>query len=160
MAGRNDPTLEDSADASGGLGTIAPEATAIEVDGVRCQVNRLRMRELMKLVRVLTTGVGDGITRLDYTNASQDEFAQQLFGMAIVGIPEAEDEFAELLQAVVVPVDPRHSDNVRAAMDNPEADLVVDVIGIVIEQEKESFSALLGKLRNLLGSTASLATSK
>lgn len=160
-ANSTDPTLDEQntnttdTDGSGGLDTILPEPGTVTVDGVRCQINRLRMRELMKLVRVLTTGVGDGLSRLDYS-AGDDAFAQQLLGLAIVGIPEAEDEFAELLQAVVVPVDPRYSEQVREAMDNPEADLLVDIIQLVVAQEQESFGALLGKLRNLIGTTATL----
>lgn len=158
MPANNDPKLDEgqSQDASGGLDTILPEPGHVTVDGVRCQVNRLRMRELMKLVRVLTTGVGDGLARLDF-NAGQDVFAQQLLGLAIVGIPEAEDEFIELVQNIVVPVDPRYSQQIRESLDNPDADLMVDVITLVVSQEQDSFDALLGKLRNLLGTAATLA---
>lgn len=142
-------------DPAGGLDTIAPTEAPVTVGDIPCRVKRLRMRELMKLVRVLTTGLGDGLARLDF-NAEAEEFGQQLFGMAIVGIPEAEDEFVELVQALVEPVDPRHSGRVREALDNPEADIVIDVLGVVIEQERESFGLLLGKLRTLVGAASTL----
>jgi len=147
-------------DPAGGLDTIAPSEGTITVDGMNCRVKRLRMRELMKLVRVLTAGLGEGLTRLDWSSTSDEEFGQQLFGMALVGIPEAEDEFVELVQALVEPADPRYSEQVHEALDNPEAAVVVDAIGVVIEQERESFGLLLGKLRTLVGAASALRTKK
>ena len=144
-----------STDDLGGLETIAPTEQAVTVDGVPCRVSRLRMRELLKLVRVLTTGLGDAMSALDF-NADKDAFAQQLMSAAIVGIPHAEDEFVELVQAVVVPQDPRRADEVRDALHNPDLDVVIDAVGVVIDQEADAFQSLLGKVQNLAGHAAAL----
>lgn len=132
------------------LTEILPDPTRLTVAGIPVRVRRFQTRELMALVRVITTGMGAGITQLDL-NGPKDEQLQVLFGLLITAIPEAGDEFVDLLSLIVEPVDKANKQAIADIMGNPPLDVTMDVMAVVFIQEKDDLSAIVGKARMLLG---------
>jgi hypothetical protein len=138
---------------------IAPEERLITVGGVECRVRRVRTRELMLFVRVVTSGGAYGLQKVDFKDKGQ------IGALILMAIPEAHEEFLELLRALVVPTDsgfgPTHEGYVQftEAMENPPVDTTFEVAEVLVEQESGTFVALWGKVQNLLGMTKVLGKS-
>ncbi len=132
------------------LATMNPDEATVMIGDIPCTVRRVRMRELMKLAKVITNGAGDAFGRLDFTAGNAD---QTLAAALMMAIPNAEDEFMELVQALVQPTQ-KLSDAQRVAFNieiaNPDAMIGFDVVEILARQEKDTFATLLGKAKTLL----------
>lgn len=140
------------------LATIAPTEGPVTIAGVPCMVRRVRTRELMLLVRVLTAGFGPGLSAIDF-KGSESDWGPQLAGLMVMAIPEAHDEFLDLLRALVEPENTL-DDEARTAFDaeirNPDIDTSMDVIATIAAQERDTFPALLGKAKLLVGQVTAL----
>jgi hypothetical protein len=71
--------------------------------------------------------------------------------MVLVALPDAMDEVLKLLASLVEAKDPKDATTLEAIMYNPPPAVTIDVIGVVFEQERTDFAALVGKVRPLLG---------
>lgn len=128
------------------------------VSGIKVYILPLRMRQMFKLLRIITRGGAHYIPMLKDALVSDDPsevFGTQLLAIAMLALPEAEDQATEFIQSVVEPVDLRrgndkqtkeHNAGVRQTLllelDNPDLDDVVTIIEKVIEQEKDDLAAL------------------
>jgi hypothetical protein len=153
------PEQPEQPDQAKDLESLLPQLPdRVEVAGVPCVVNRIRTRELMLLARVLTRGVGSNLQMVDFDS---DDVESQIMGLLIVAIPEAGDEILDLIRALVRPEeklsdkDPR-SATFRAAMANPEMDTTLDVLAVLVRQEKETFPLLVGKVKVLFAAASAL----
>jgi hypothetical protein len=129
----------------------------VTVAGVLCRVNRVKMRELMLLARVVTRGIGENISMVDF---SGDDVDSQIMGLLVVAIPEAGDEVLDLLRVLISPVEPIEDDDVRKAfaaeMANPDGMVALEALAVMVKQEAETFGLLAGKFRVLLTAATAL----
>lgn len=135
---------------------ILPTPTDFEVEGIPVVVNRLRSREFLTLMRVLTKGLGPGIANIRFNGDDPDEMKGQFIGLFVLAIPAAIDEFGQFLLTIVQPKDGAQRGALTKAMQNPEFDVLIDVITIVLEQEKDDLFSLVGKARAALSKIQSL----
>lgn len=73
-------------------------------DGLSFTVNvqRLKMRQLMKMLRILTVGLGSSITQLAFgPDDSAEDFGFALITAIAAAIPQAEDETVAFVRAMV-----------------------------------------------------------
>lgn len=129
----------------------------LTVGGIEARVNRLRSREFLSLMRVLTRGIGTGAKDLKF-EGDADAMRAQFIGLFIVAVPNAVPEFAQFLLTVVEPIDPSQRGLLAREMDNPEIEVMLDVFEIIATQEKDDLSSLVGKARAALSRIQSLYT--
>jgi hypothetical protein len=130
----------------------------VTVAGVPCVVNRVRTRELMLLARVLTRGIGENLNMVDFDG---DDAESQIMGLLVVAIPEAGEEVLDLVRALVRPAEKLPDKDPRAGafheeMRNPDVDTTLDVLAVLVRQEKETFPLLLGKFRVLFDAASAV----
>jgi len=114
----------------------------IEINGIECEVGRLRTREFFSLLRILTRGMGSGIATLFDPEASAQDNAGRFLGALIVSVPEAETDFILLVKKLVKPIDPDKAEEVKAALDNPGLDVMLEIAQIVALQEAGELTRL------------------
>jgi hypothetical protein len=139
------------------LGVILPDLPTVTIGCIPARVKQLRTRELMLLIRVLTSGAGQSFRHL---TVGAEDFEQQLIALLIMAIPEAGDEFVELLQAIVEPAEPIKDSGIQKLWNrelaNPDPATTMDVLAALVAQERETFPALLGKAQLLIGQVQAL----
>lgn len=144
---------------------LAEGDTVTLVSGTEVKIERLRTRQLFKLVKILTSGAAHLIPNLNIgPDASADEFAGSLLGMAIIAIPEAEDEAIDFVRSMVTPVGINEKPVTKTDREaneelfrslyeelyNPDLDDFVTIITTVIQNEAEHIQALGKRLMSLL----------
>lgn len=146
---------------------LNPEAVAeggpiTLTNGLTIEVNRLKTRETMKLLKIITRGAGYALTTLDLSGESED-FAQSLILSIALAIPEAEDETIDFVRALVAPVglvkNPKSKaekevnegifTQLEEALENPELDDLIEILTAVVQAEAPHIQAL-GKRLGLL----------
>jgi hypothetical protein len=148
-----DDTAGDTApdDKAPDFEVILPETGYLIVDGMACRVRRLQTREVMAGVRCLVNSLGaTAVSQIDF-DLPFEEQRNNIVGMLLVAAPDAADEVLELLASLVEPVDSSRKDELAKIMRNPPPSVTLDVIEVVVKQEKDDFGALMGKARQLLG---------
>jgi hypothetical protein len=131
------------------LEAIVTTPGVIEVDGIPARVRRLKSKEFLGLIRVLTLGLGPNIQHVKL-EGDKDEVTGQVIAMFMMAIPEAVEEFGQFMFKIVEPVDPKQAVQLARAMDNPEIDTLLDLITTVAEQEAPDFASLVGKAKAAL----------
>lgn len=141
---------------------IDPLPTPVQlISGVKVHVLPLRMRQMFKLLRIVTRGGAQYLPLLRdalMTAASDDAgdaFGTQLLAVAMLALPEAEDQAVEFIQSVVEPADLRrgtdkatkeYNAGIRRVLlddlENPDLDDLITIIETVINQEKNDLAAL------------------
>lgn len=143
------------------LDVIVPIEQTIVVADVKCRVRRVRTRELMLTARVLTAGLGTGIREMEF---EEEGWEQDAVAALVMAIPEAHEEFLELLRVLVEPLEKISDDKVRARFDeemrNPDVDTSMDVINALVHQEAETFQQLLGKAKTIFKAAQALFRKK
>jgi len=145
---------------------IASEGGPVTLlSGRQVNVERLRTRQTMRLMKILTRGGGAALTDIDFSGG-EDSAAVALLGAVIFSIPEAEDETIDFVRSMVTPVglirDPRSKPEIEVneglfeaiseEFENPELDDLVTVLERVIVVEAPHLIAL-GKRLALLVKT-------
>lgn len=134
-------------------------------NGLTIEVNRLKTRETMKLLKIITRGAGYALTTLDLSGESED-FAQSLVLSIALAIPEAEDETIDFVRALVAPVglvkNPKSKaekevnqgifEQLDEALENPELEDLIEILTAVVESEAPHIQALGKRLALLLKS--------
>lgn len=132
------------------LEVIVPSEGTFVVDGITARVKRLKSKEFLGLIRVLTLGLGPSIGQFDLSGKDEEEVQGKVIAMFIMAIPEAIDEFGEFLFSVVEPVDKSQDGQLHLAMKNPDMDVLLEVITVIAEQEADDFASLVGKAKAAL----------
>lgn len=133
--------------------------------GLEITIERLKTRQLFKLVKIITSGAGGLLGNLNL-NADSDagEFAGQLLALALVAVPEAEDEAIDFVRSMVSPVGivegkltkKQQETNEKLLTDlyvelhNPELDDLVTIFEKIIENESTHIQALGKRLMSIL----------
>lgn len=147
-------TTTDTAPEAEALAVILPvEATLIvktEDGPVECRVKRLKTREILILLRVLTTAFGTGaVGQLKLNQESPEAMAADAAALMMVALPEAGTEFIHFVSHVVVPIDDDHAEALQKELVNPEADVILDAFEAIAVQEKDNLFELMGKVKSL-----------
>jgi hypothetical protein len=128
------------------------------VAGIPARVKRIRTRELMLAVRVLSSGVGAGLAHIDWDD--RENLQTNMVALLITAIPDAYDEFVDLVRALVEPAEPIHDSDTQRTwnqeMANPDVETTMDVIAVLVAQERDVIPVLLGKARTLLKASSAL----
>lgn len=128
-----------------------PEGPITLSTGTIIDVAPLRLRETMKLLRIITHGAGGAIGGLfDLNTEDGDAFAQQLVMVLLMSLPDAENESVDFLQTMCIPhplsgteVERQTQlDLLKAELDNPGLEDVVSIVEAVIRRESEDIRAL------------------
>lgn len=158
------------------IDTIASEGTPLALEsGLEITVERLRTRQLMALLKILTRGAGAILSEIRFSaDTDAEEFTGQLLGAVILSIPEAEDETIEFLNKMVSPSGLREGrltaadieandaliTQLRKEMDNPELEDLVTVVEQIIRNEGPHILALGKRLAVLLKAQQTSTTAK
>lgn len=150
-----------------------PEGPITLESGTEVDVNRLRTREMLSLLRILTRGAGAALADLTFEGDASD-FAARLIGIALVSIPEAEDETITFVQRMVSPhglilgrrlskpeqeINSNLLDGLAAEMINPELEDLFSIVERVIRTEAPHVQALGKKFAFLLQTATGTQTS-
>lgn len=133
------------------LERLDPEfATVTLSDGTVVKLSPLKLRQFLKLMRIVTRGGSNVLSTvaLNFTGDAE-AFATSLIAVVLFAIPEAEDETVEFLRSMVVPVNPADAEKVNALLEDPELDDAVTIVEAVVRREAPDLKALgsrLGKM--------------
>ena len=160
-------TTDNEASIIDGAPATIPLSTGLEVE-----IQRLKMRQLMRAARIITHGAGDAITALNLD--SVDDFAESILPVILLAIPDAEQEAIDFIISMVQPVgfqqNPRtDADRKRNAalyspmidvLANPEIDDVFTIFEKVFEQERPYLESLGKRLSALVSMETKVAERK
>lgn len=147
-------TTTDTAPEAEALAVVLPVVSTIVVkttEGpVECRVKRLKTREILILLRVLTTAFGTGaVSQLKLNQESPEAMAADAAALMMVALPEAGTEFVHFVSHVVEPIDEDKAEAVYTELVNPEADVILDAFEVIAVQEKDNLFELMGKVKSL-----------
>lgn len=129
------------------LEVILAEPGHLEINGIPCEVKRLKAREFFGLMNVLSVGVGGNLASLNFDTENQQEFAAQLLGILPIAISNAVDPFISFVKKLVYADDPRQQNALLDYLDEPEVSDLIDVVNVVMIQESDTIWELVGKAR-------------
>lgn len=129
------------------LEVILPEHGEVQVGEYKVRVRRIKSREFFALMRIITKGLGEGLASFRFSFDAEDPEQMQADMLAVlaIAIPEAIEEVAQFLKAITEPVNPSETAAVAAALENPEVEVTMDILGVMLEQERDDIGPLLGK---------------
>lgn len=146
------------------IDVLDPEFAVVELEsGLEVRVERLKLRQLMKLVKIITAGGSlDVLFAMDYEDDA--DFIRKLLALTISSIPVAEDETFDFIRSLVVPKHyiekPRTKaereanevalDDLNAEMANPEISDVITILTVLFRKEAPHISSLGKKIAALL----------
>lgn len=130
--------------------------------GTKVEIQRLKLRQLFRLLRIITRGgaaylpmLREALTTGTSDEERANEFGTQLIAIALVALPEAEDEAVEFIMSVVEPhgllkgknkADFQRNDEMRQNLAeelyNPEPEDAITIIESVVNREKGDLVAL------------------
>jgi hypothetical protein len=135
--------------------------------GFSLEVQRLKTRQLFRLLKVLTHGAGPNLMQANLDFSGDDaQFGQKLMGLVVMSIPDAENEFIEFLASMVQPdglvirtkgklTKQENEDNAalwlryNEELHNPDPMDLLDVVEVIIKQEAPDIQALGKRLAAL-----------
>jgi len=148
------------------VASLAPEAGRYKLtNGTVVLINPLKTRELFKFLKILTRGAGPLLLNFNLASDNAGEFAQRLTVLAVMSIPEAEDEAMEFLQFICKPEgliersqltkDDQNRNNelwqnMFVALGNPEIEDTIGIVTSMILAEKDNIFALVKKIQAML----------
>lgn len=139
-------------------------------NGLEVSIERLRTRQLFRLLKVVTRGAAPILSELAFSaDTPETEFVSKLLGVILVSVPEAEDEAIDFIRSMVAPanlVSPERSKddkqkNLEAwqeldtALINPELEDTFNIIRLVVSTEAPHIQSLGKQLAALLPSAVS-----
>ena len=159
------------------IDTLASEPTPLTLEsGFEIKIERLKMRQLMALLKILTRGAAEVLSELSFSaETSQEDFTGSLMAATILAIPEAEDETVEFIQRMVVPAgivsggrltkadiqrNVELEAQLKAELDNPELTDLVTIVSEIITAEAPHIRALGNQLGVLLKAFRTSAAAK
>lgn len=149
------------------IDSLDPESDIIQLEsGDRVVIQRLRTRQMFRLLKILTHGAGPALNTLTLGGETA-EFITNLIAVTVMAIPNAEDETIDFVLSMVDSADtidpPRTKadrarndelrDNLATNLLNPSLDDLLSIIEIVIRKEAPEIAALGKRLGALLQTT-------
>jgi len=88
------------------IDTLASESSVITLEsGFEVTVQRLKTRQTMRLLKILTRGASDALMTIKFgEDTSTEDFTGSLLAAVVLSIPEAEDETIDFIKGMVLPV--------------------------------------------------------
>ena len=136
------------------------------VSGRLVKVERVRLRQLIKFVKILSAGTATALQNLQIDpDENPDAFLGSLLMALVVSVPEGEGEIVEFIQSLVIPADLTEGRNlpksVRDENDekvedlffdlyNPDLDDVYEILSRVFEIEGPHLLDLANKVTHLI----------
>lgn len=126
--------------------------------GTPFRIRQLKMREMLRLLRIISRGSAAMLGEISFDSDNPDEFVQTFIALVVFAIPEAEDETIDFVQSMVDPVptgnaqaDAEARINLMDELSNPELDDLITILSAIIASEGRDLAALGKRLRALLG---------
>lgn len=151
------------------IDNLSPESSDLITleSGFTVRVERLKTRQLMSLMKILTRGLGGAVATIFSAQSGEDgseEYAAQLLGAMLLSIPEAEDETIEFVKRMVSPgalnADARTKPELGAneelwakldvLLENPEIGDLIAICTRIVQIESPHIQALGKNLAVLL----------
>jgi hypothetical protein len=144
------------------IDVLLPMSTEVKLSsGTVVTIVPLKLREMLRLIRIVTRGGAQMLPNLRFAGASPMDFAAQLVAIVLFSLPEAEDEAVEFVRAMVRPTDLRsgssdadkaynsqQQDLLAEELSNPELDDVVSIFEVVVSREAADLQSLGKRLRS------------
>ncbi len=148
------------------LAALDPDVDIITFeDGSQLQIEELRLRQLFKLLKIVTRGAGPLLfdSRLSLTG-TPEEIALKFMTILGFALPEAEDEAIEFIVSMIAPVgtvdgrklteqERKHNQKLLEALidewQNPDPVKAIEVIEHIVKREAEDLGALAKKLMTM-----------
>jgi len=125
---------------------ILVEPRTAEIAGITVKIRRMRTRELLKLMRIITVGMGSAISLIDWDTEDTSELTGQMTAVVLNALPHAPDEVIDFLN-VMIDAEGRTLKERKALaeeMQNPDLEVTMLLIQIILETEAPEL-ARLGK---------------
>lgn len=134
-----------------------PTQPLMLTSGTVFRIKQMRLREMLRLLRIISYGATNMVDALDLNFDEPDEFVQTFVAMVIFAIPEAEDQTVDFLQSMVdighPTGNPKLDDTARLElareMANPDLQEAVTIITAIVAHEGRDLAALGKRLRSL-----------
>lgn len=143
------------------LDVILPQNVQMELNGIKCEVKRLKAREFFQLIGIVTNTLGANAAEIFgrmEEKKDDDDFGAELVGVILVAVPLAMEPFLRLVRDIVEPLDKADTDELDEYLWNPEPGDVLDIIDGVLENEKDNLQSLVGKGRAYLSKWSKMVT--
>lgn len=148
-----------STDVNPDIDTLSPAPNEVTLDdGTVVLINRLKTREMMSLLKILTRGAGSVLGEIGLSSdMDSGEFTGALLGATVLAIPEAEDEAIEFVTRMVSPkgviegrklsrpeqeINEEIHTHLASILDNPELIDLITIISKVVEIEAPNIQSL------------------
>lgn len=134
--------------------------------GLEVQIERVKLIQLMRFLKILTSSASDALTELRFDPENdQDEFVSSLLMALVISIPDAERQVVEFVSSLVRPaglVEGRKLpksvqkqneelwDELTEELFNPDLDDLFNILSRVYEVEKDHLLDLGKKLKLIL----------
>lgn len=154
---------------------LSSEPTVITLStGTQIRVERLRTRQLLRALKVLTNGAADVLAGFSFDGEDEDGFAANILASLIFAVPEAEDETIDFIQSMVAPADLIDEPKTKAdkllnadlykklekELFNPELEDLISIVEVIVKNEAPHVTALGKRLMLLLPTAQAVATTK
>jgi hypothetical protein len=147
-------------------GSVAPQATAPEAsekteldallpepgapftlsNGMEIKLKPLKMREMLKLLRIITRGGTVLLPQLRFNGVTESEFAIQFASVVAFAIPEAEDYAVDFVQWITIPADLKEGPDLSDASKNFNKQQIEELWKFLYEPELEDLIVIIERL--------------
>lgn len=154
---------------------LASEPTILTLStGTKIRIERLRTRQLLRALKVLTNGAADVLAGFSFDGDDEEGFAANILASLIFAVPEAEDETIEFIQSMVSPADIIEEPKTKAdkalnaslykslekELFNPELEDLISIVEVVVKNEAPHVAELGKRLMLLFPTAKAVATKK
>lgn len=128
----------------------------ITISGIPCLLKRLRTREFLKLMNILTAGMGGRVVTAVMVGETEADLVGRMGAALLNAVPAAADETLDFIRSMVEPAQEKaaHYKALQSALDNPDLDIMFEILTGVLEQEASEL-VKLGKATKAWWQTAS-----
>jgi hypothetical protein len=143
-----EPVAEPDDEPTVDVEAILPEPSMVTVVGAECRVRRMLTREVLNLLRVLTSGLGGGLmtVRLDLSDAAAA--GRDLAALMLLAAPSAQSELLVFIAGMIEPVNAEDRARVMTYLhENPDPLVLMDIFEAVATAEADSLVEIAGKLQ-------------
>lgn len=154
---------------------LASEPVVITLStGTRISIERLKTRQLLRALRVLTTGAAEVLADFKFDAEDEEGMAANILAALVFAIPEAEDETIHFIQSMIKPADIKedvktkgdklYNEDLYKSLEketyNPELEDLISIVEVIVKNETPHISALGKRLMLLLPTATAVATKK
>jgi hypothetical protein len=125
--------------------------------GSTVRIRPLKLREFLRLLRIITRGGSSLLGNLELDFDNPEEFIQSLLAMILFSVPEAEQETVDFITTMCEPehLSGNAKDDAQAylllakELDNPELEDMTNILAVVVRTEGRDLQALGKRLRTM-----------